>query len=95
MQTTEQHFQFTDDELRALRENPAVLRCLMDHHDCRQAEAESIWGNSEGCPQGNAQRKRALYERGRSLMAEDLDVWPDDLRRAFGFPPFSTERSHK
>jgi hypothetical protein len=93
--TVEQHFQFTDEEIRALRVNPSVLRHLMDHHDCRQAEADAIFGLDEGCPQGNALRKQALYERGRSLMAADLDVWSDDLRRAFGFPTFATSRGHK
>lgn len=93
--TAEEHFQFTNDELLALRGHPAVLLLLMDHHESRQTEADAIWGGEEGCPQGNAVRKQALYERGRSLMAEDLDVWPDDLRRRFGFPIFACERSHK
>ena len=95
MQTAEQHFQFTDDEMQALRKHPAVLSFLMDHHECRQAEADAIWGGEEGCPQVNAMRKQVLYERGRSLMAEDLEVWPDDLRRRFGFPVFATGADHK
>lgn len=86
MQTAEQHFQFTDAEIQALRTHPAALAILMAYHDARQTEADAIWGLEDGCPHGNEIRRRALYERGRSIMAEDLDVWPDDLRMEFGFP---------
>ena len=95
MQTAEQHFQFTEDEIRAMRASPVVLRYLIDHHDCRQTEADAFWGGDEGCPKGNTLRKQSLYERGRSLMAEDLDVWPDELRKAFGFPAFAAGSDHK
>lgn len=94
MQTAEQHFQFTEDEIEVLRKHPAVLACLMDHHEARQTEADAI-ADGDFHPRGNAIRKQAIYERGRSIMAEDLDVWPDSLRRAFGFPAFAATPDHK
>lgn len=65
--------------------NPHALRLLMDYHDQDRAQAESMLEPDELGPWPSA-RFTALYERGRSIMAEDLDCWPDDLLRAFGFP---------
>lgn len=68
--------------------NPEVLALLMDYHGIRQQEASSMF-DADDCPQGNAIRRQALYERGRSIMAEDLYIWPDELRIKFGFPPYA------
>lgn len=87
--TADKHFRLSDDEIKALQTDPRALALLMDHHDALQTEADAIWGTEDGCPQGNALRRQALYERGRSIVAEDLDVWPDDLRREFGFPAYA------
>ena len=81
----EQHFAFAPNELRHMRGNPYVLAQLMDYHDQDRAQAESMLEPDELGPWPSA-RFTALYERGRSIMAEDLDVWPDDLRKQFGFP---------
>lgn len=65
--------------------DPYALRLLMEHHDQDRAHAESVLDADELGPWPSA-RFTALYERGRSILAEDLDCWPDDLLRAFGFP---------
>mgnify|MGYP007026556628 FL=1 len=65
--------------------NPYALRLLMDYHDQDRAQAESMMDADELGPWPSA-RFTALYERGRSIMAEDLDCWGADLLRAFGFP---------
>lgn len=83
--TAEQHFDFTPAELQDMRRNPYVLAQLMNYHDVRQSEADAMF-DGDVVPLGNERRWAALYERGRSIMAEDLDVWPDDLRKQFGFP---------
>lgn len=64
--------------------NPYALRLLMDYQDQQPSEAEAMY-NGDDIPLWPTARWTALYERGRSIMAEDLDLWPDDLLRAFGF----------
>lgn len=65
--------------------NPYALRMLMDYHDQDRAHAESVLDADELGP-WPSERFTALYERGRSIMSEDLDCWDADLLRAFGFP---------
>jgi hypothetical protein len=65
--------------------NPYALRLLMDYHDQDRAQAESMLDADQLGPWPSA-RFTALYERGRSIMAEDLECWDADLLRAFGFP---------
>lgn len=65
--------------------NPYALSLLMDYHDQNRAEAEATLDADMLGPWPSA-RFTALYERGRSIMAEDLDIWHADLLRAFGFP---------
>lgn len=81
-------FQFTESELHAMRNHPGVLSILMDFREACQTEADAIWGGEEGCPNGDEERKKVLFERGRSLVSEDPDIWPNELRVAFGFPPY-------
>lgn len=68
-----------------LLRDPYALRLLMDYHDQDRAQAESMLDADMLGPWPSA-RFTALYERGRSIMAEDLDIWPAELLRAFGFP---------
>lgn len=89
--TVEDHFQFTDAEIREMRKHPGVLSILMSYHDFQQCQADSIWGTDDDRPQGNTIRKQALYERGRSIVGQDLDVWDDAIREAFGFPKYSPD----
>lgn len=77
--------QMTPSETAWMLRNPYALRLLMDYHDQDRAEAESMLDADMLGPWPSA-RFTALYERGRSIMAEDLDIWPADLLRAFGFP---------
>lgn len=65
--------------------NPHALRLLIDYQDQMFSEHEATCDPDERCRWPTA-RWTALYERGRSIMAEDLDCWPADLLRAFGFP---------
>jgi hypothetical protein len=65
--------------------NPHALRLLMDYQDQAFSEAESC-GEPGECGRWPTARWTALYERGRSIMAEDLELWDADLLRAFGFP---------
>lgn len=83
----ERSFQFSPDELKILSRSPEVLLVLKVHHDCRQEEARSIWEGEEGMPTGNAIRSTQLYERARSLIAEDPEMYSPTVRVAFGFVP--------
>jgi hypothetical protein len=65
--------------------NPYALRLLMDYQDQQHSEAEAMY-DGDDMPLWPTARWTALYERGRSIMVEDLDIWPADLLRAFGFP---------
>lgn len=85
MPTPEQPFAFTEAEIQELQNSPAALALLMDYHDCKQTEGDAMWGNDDCRPQGNELRRQVLHERGRAIMAEDLDLWPNWLRREFGF----------
>lgn len=86
--TAVEHFAFTPREIEVLQGHPGALSILMDHHSARQTEADAIFDADE-CPRGNEIRRQALYERGRSIMAPDLDIWPDGLRKEFGFPLYA------
>jgi hypothetical protein len=77
--------QMTPSETAWMLRNPYALRLLMDCHDQDRAEAEGMLDADMLGPWPSA-RFTALYERGRSILAEDLDIWPADLLRAFGFP---------
>jgi hypothetical protein len=89
--TASEHFAFTTREIEVLMGSPVALSVLMDHHEEMQSEAESIF-DSEDCPRGNEIRRQALYERGRSIIGADLDIWPDQLCKDFGFPPAKYRR---
>lgn len=68
--------------------NPYGLQLLMDYEDLRFSEAAAIFEPDEVGTWPTA-RWQTLLERGRSIMAEDLDCWPDDLRKAFRFPTYA------
>lgn len=82
---------FTAAEISAMNKNPYVLAQLMDYHEVCQMEADSVFEPDER-PQGNAMRKRELYERGRSIVGQDPDCFDDELCKEFGFPPFEERR---
>jgi hypothetical protein len=68
-----------------LLRDPYGLRLLMGYQDQMYSEHEATCEPDEHCRWPTA-RWTALYERGRSIVAEDLDIWPAELLRAFGFP---------
>lgn len=65
--------------------NPYALRLLMDYQDLQHTEYEAVCDDDERRP-WPTRRWTNLYERGRSIMAADLDLWDNALLRAFGFP---------
>ncbi len=69
-------------EIIWLQMNPYALDLLMDFEDLTYSEASSI-----GLDVGPWPTKRyvELYEQGRSIMKEDVEIWPDKLRKRFGF----------
>lgn len=83
----------TTHEAAALMNHPAAIDALIGYHDACDAGIDAFWDVETDGPRPlyHAHRRKVLYERGRRIMAEDLDIWPDDLRRAFGFPPLPTE----
>ena len=72
-------------ETRAILNNPHGLRLLMDHEDFQycQAESQAEPGEIEPWP---TKRFQALREKGRSIIAEDPELWDDDIKREFGLP---------
>ena len=74
----------TPSELQYLLSSPHALRLLMDHADLMYSQAVSILEPGEA---GLWPTKRwtALRERGRAIIAEDPEIWEDDILRAFGF----------
>jgi hypothetical protein len=74
----------SDSEQAWLMTNPYALRLLMDREDSQFTEAEAV-AEPGICPNWPTARWTALRERGRSIMAEDLEIWSDELLRAFGF----------
>ena len=77
--------QMTPSETAWMLRNPYALRLLMEYEDQRYSEQSSMCEPGE-CGRWPTARYTAFYERGRSIMAEDLDCWDADLLRAFGFP---------
>ena len=84
--------QMTNGEDRAIMDNPHGLRLLMDWQDFQYSQAESMVEPGEIEPWPTA-RYRFLRERGRKIMAEDLELWDDDIKRAFGFETANVEFS--
>ena len=77
--------QMTASETAWMMRNPYALSLLMDYEDQRYSEHSSVCEPGE-CGRWPTARYTAFYERGRSIMAEDLGCWPAELLRAFGFP---------
>jgi hypothetical protein len=75
--------QMTAGEERAIMDNPHGLRLLMDHADLQYTQAESMLEPGE-CGPWPTPRFEFLRERGRQIMAEDMELWDDDIKRAFG-----------
>lgn len=89
-EATDDCFSFSKEETEVLRNHPAALALLMDHHEFQQEQADSIF-EGEYRPQGNADRRKVLYEYGRRIMTEDIGIWSNDLRKQFGFPLYEQE----
>lgn len=75
----------TPSEEAWLMNHPVALRLLMDYQDQQHSEHESMCEEGDRRPWPTA-RWTALRERGRAIMAEDLDIWPAELLSGFGFP---------
>ena len=73
----------TAGEVTAIINNPHGLRLLMDWQDFQYCQSESIVGLDELEPWPTA-RFTALRDKGRAVIAEDPELWDDDIKRAFG-----------
>jgi len=71
-------------EIKAILNNPHGLRLLMDWQDFQYCQAESMCEPGEIEPWPTA-RFTELKEKGRAIIAEDPELWDDDIKRAFGF----------
>lgn len=76
--------QLTPAEAEAVAKDPGGLACLMRYHDVCDAEQSAFDG--ETLTSYHRLHRQHLYERGRSIMAEDLEIWSRDLLQDFGFP---------
>ena len=74
----------TIGETKAIFNNPHGLRLLMDWQDFQYCQAESMCEPGEIEPWPTA-RFTELKEKGRAIIAEDPELWDDDIKRAFGF----------
>jgi len=74
----------TIGETKAIFNNPHGLRLLMDWQDSEYCQAESMCEPGEIEPWPTA-RFTELKEKGRAIIAEDPELWDDDIKRAFGF----------
>ena len=73
----------TPGEVTAIINNPHGLRLLMDWQDFQHCQAESMLGPGDIEPWPTA-RFTALRDKGRAIIAEDPELWDDDIKRAFG-----------
>ncbi len=74
----------TPSDQEWLLKNPEFLLMLMAKEDENYSHWSSV--DPESAPSWPTARWTAAYERGRSIMAEDLEIWSDDLKQRFGFP---------
>lgn len=75
----------TAAEQEALLADPRALRLLMQYEQRRYDEASIVLDDDE-IGSWPTPRWTMLYERGRSIIAEDLEVWDAETLLAFGFP---------
>lgn len=73
---------FTPDEQKAMWGNPLALEMMIDHNDFQQDQADSIGLECYG----NRIRSAELRARAAEVIAEDPDLWPNSVRKRFGFP---------
>lgn len=57
---------FSEEEIKAMQENPDVLRALADYHDCQYSEAEAI---ESGLGLGNYRRSEELVKAAEEIEA--------------------------
>jgi len=81
------HLRLQANEEKYILENPHALELLMEYHSQQQDQAGSVFDDDADRPHGNEIRRQTLKEHGRSIMGQDLGIWGDDMRKAFGFPP--------
>jgi hypothetical protein len=72
-------------EQQFILSSPEGLALLMAYEDMQHQHACAVLEPDE-VEKWPTRRWQQCYERGRSIMAEDLDIWDNDLRRQFDFP---------
>lgn len=72
-------------EICAVLGDPACLAALMRNEDLRYTEHSAVYGADAHVTWPTA-RYTELKERGRAIVAQDPEIWPDDILNAFGIP---------
>ena len=75
----------TTAEVDFILHDPHGLMLLMDHEDVSYTRESSMCEPDE-IGSWPTPRWQAMYERGRSIIAEDLEIWPAEILKQFGFP---------
>lgn len=84
--------QLTALEQQAILSNPYGLQLLMNYQDQQHSHAACCLEPEDVGPWPTA-RWTELREMGRKIMAEDLEVWSDDLLQDFGFGEYLSSRA--
>jgi hypothetical protein len=66
--------------------SPDGLALLMTYEDLNYSHASAVGWDPDSIGSWPTRRWTELYEHGRSIMAEDLEIWSNELLRQFGFP---------
>lgn len=72
-------------EIDAMLGDPTCLAALMRIEDLRYSEHSAVYGADAHVTWPTA-RYTELKERGRAIVAQDPEIWPDDILNAFGIP---------
>lgn len=75
----------TAAEVDFILHNPHGLMLLMDNEDVSYTQHSSM-AEPDEIGAWPTPRWQAMYERGRSIIAEDLEIWPAEILKQFGFP---------
>lgn len=73
-------------EQRAILADPAGLMALMNWHDCQQMESDAMGAETTG----NNKRHAELKAIGQRIVAEDPEIWSDEIRKEFAPSPLRT-----
>lgn len=81
-----QRMPFSESLLNSLLDNPHALMMMMQYEDENYSHLESVVNHGEDFPSWPTKAYTAYYEHGRSIIAQDLEIWEPAVLKAFGFP---------